>query len=91
MEIGWLLAAELLALGAVATALVVRRTRFGLALAAARACGAATPLGEVATDRFAAAMAAGAAKGGETFPAKMTLEVPGLSIRETFDGEIKLG
>ena len=39
----------------------------------------------------AAAIAAGSAKGGESFPAKMTLEVPGLSIRETFDGEIKLG
>ncbi len=28
--------------------------------------------------------------GSEKFPAKMTLEVPGLSIKVTFDGEIKL-
>jgi len=38
----------------------------------------------------AAALAAGAAKGSETFPAQVTLEVPGLSLRATFDGEIKL-
>ena len=39
----------------------------------------------------AAALAAGQAKGGEAFPVKMTLEIPGLAVRETFDGEIELG
>jgi hypothetical protein len=38
-----------------------------------------------------AALAAGSAKGSETFAAKMTLEIPGLAVRETFDGDIKLG
>jgi hypothetical protein len=28
--------------------------------------------------------------GNEAFPAKMTLEVPGLQLRVTFDGEIRL-
>jgi hypothetical protein len=39
----------------------------------------------------AAALAAGTAKGSETFAAKVTLEIPGLAIRESFDCEIKLG
>jgi hypothetical protein len=29
--------------------------------------------------------------GTETFPAKMTLEIPGLKLRVDFDGEIRLG
>jgi len=36
------------------------------------------------------AMAAGAIKGTETFPARVTLDVAGLKIKVTFDGEIKL-
>lgn len=28
--------------------------------------------------------------GNEAFPAKMTLEIPGLQVRVTFDGEIRL-
>lgn len=32
----------------------------------------------------------GAAKGGETFPATMTLEVPGLKLNVKFDGKIEL-
>jgi len=36
------------------------------------------------------AMDARAIAGNEKFPAKMTLEVPGLSINIDFDGEIKL-
>jgi len=36
------------------------------------------------------ALAAGAIAGTETFPAKVTLEVAGLSVRVAFDGEIKL-
>jgi len=36
------------------------------------------------------AIAAGAIAGTETFPAKVTLEVAGLSVRVAFDGEIKL-
>jgi hypothetical protein len=36
------------------------------------------------------AMAAGAIKGTETFPARVTLDVAGLKINVTFDGEIKL-
>jgi len=36
------------------------------------------------------AMAAGAIKGTETFPARITLDVAGLKINVTFDGEIKL-
>ena len=39
----------------------------------------------------ARAQASGAAQGSETFPAHVTLEVPGLSLRVTFDGEIRLG
>ncbi|MCC6196530.1 MAG: hypothetical protein IT518_18915 [Burkholderiales bacterium] len=39
----------------------------------------------------AAAVAAGRAKGGESFPVKMTLEIPSLGVRESFDGEIELG
>ena len=35
-------------------------------------------------------VAAGQIKGSETFPAKVTLEVPGLRIKVAFDGEIKL-
>jgi hypothetical protein len=36
------------------------------------------------------AMESHAIAGSEKFPAKMTLEVPGLSIKVDFDGEIKL-
>jgi hypothetical protein len=32
----------------------------------------------------------GAITGTEAFPATMTLEVPGLQLRVTFDGELKL-
>jgi hypothetical protein len=38
----------------------------------------------------AKAVAAGAIKGTETFPAHVTLQVAGLNINATFDGEIKL-
>jgi hypothetical protein len=38
----------------------------------------------------ARAMESGAAKGSETFPATMTLEVPGLKLSVTFDGKIEL-
>ena len=38
----------------------------------------------------AKALAAGQIKGSESFPAKVTLDVPGLRIQVTFDGEIKL-
>ena len=38
----------------------------------------------------AGAMAAGAIAGSETFPAKVTLEVAGLKVHATFDGEIRL-
>jgi len=38
----------------------------------------------------ARATAAGAIKGSETFPAKMTLEVAGLKLNVQFDGEIRL-
>ena len=38
----------------------------------------------------ASAIAAGRIKGTESFPAVMTLEVAGLSLRATFDGEIDL-
>ena len=37
-----------------------------------------------------AARASGAIAGTESFPARMTLEVGGLKLRTTFDGEIKL-
>jgi Family of unknown function (DUF6494) len=36
------------------------------------------------------ALQAGAIKGTETFPAKMTLEVEGLKLRVDFDGTIDL-
>jgi uncharacterized protein DUF6494 len=36
------------------------------------------------------ALQAGAIKGTETFPAKMTLEVEGLKLRVAFDGTIDL-
>jgi hypothetical protein len=36
------------------------------------------------------AIAAGAVKGAEIFPAKMTLEVAGLKLRVEFSGEIAL-
>lgn len=36
------------------------------------------------------AIASGAIKGTETFPAKVTLEVVGLQLNVTFDGEISL-
>jgi hypothetical protein len=32
----------------------------------------------------------GAIKGSETFPAQVTLEVPGIKLSVKFDGEIKL-
>jgi hypothetical protein len=38
----------------------------------------------------AKALEAGKIKGTEAFPAKVTLEVAGLDIDVTFDGEIKL-
>ena len=38
----------------------------------------------------AKAMAAGTLKGGETLPATMTLEVAGLALKVTFDGQIVL-
>ena len=38
----------------------------------------------------ARAMESGAAKGSETFPAAMTLEVPGLKLSVKFDGKIQL-
>jgi hypothetical protein len=36
------------------------------------------------------AQAEGRIKGTETFPAHMTLEIPGLGLSVKFDGEIKL-
>ena len=36
------------------------------------------------------AMSAGGISGNETFPAKMTLQIPGLNLNVTFDGEIRL-
>ena len=36
------------------------------------------------------AIAEGAIKGTESFPAHMTLDIPGLRINVKFDGEIKL-
>jgi hypothetical protein len=39
----------------------------------------------------AKAMAAGSLAGDETLLATMTLELPGLSLKVTFDGEIVLG
>lgn len=38
----------------------------------------------------AAALESGAITGNEAFPAKMTLEVAGLKLHATFDGEIRL-
>ena len=38
----------------------------------------------------AKAIAAGAIKGTESFPAKVTLEVGGLKLNVNYDGEIKL-
>jgi hypothetical protein len=38
----------------------------------------------------AAALAAGTIQGAESFPAKVTLEVGGLAVHATFDGEIRL-
>lgn len=38
----------------------------------------------------ARATAEGAIAGRETFPAKMTLEIPGLKLNVQFDGEIRL-
>jgi hypothetical protein len=38
----------------------------------------------------ASALEARSIAGTEAFPAKVTLEVPGLAIHATFDGEIKL-
>lgn len=38
----------------------------------------------------AAAIAARGIAGTESFPAKVTLEVPGLALRATFDGDIEL-
>ncbi len=39
----------------------------------------------------ASAIADGRIKGTESFPAVVTLEVAGLSLRTTFDGTIELG
>jgi hypothetical protein len=36
------------------------------------------------------AMAEGAAKGTETFPARMTLDIAGLKLKVNFEGEIRL-
>jgi len=36
------------------------------------------------------ALAEGRIAGTETFPARMTLEIPGLQLDATFDGEIRL-
>lgn len=36
------------------------------------------------------ALESGAARGSETFPATMTLEVPGLKLNVKFDGKIEL-
>ena len=36
------------------------------------------------------ALANGDIKGTESFPAKMTLEIPGLRLNVNFDGEIRL-
>ena len=36
------------------------------------------------------AIETGKLKGGETLPAKMTLEIPALGVKVPFDGEIKL-
>ena len=38
----------------------------------------------------AKASSEGAIAGNETFPAKMTLEIPGLKLNVQFDGEIRL-
>jgi hypothetical protein len=38
----------------------------------------------------ARALESGAAKGSESFPATMTLEVPGLKLNVKFDGKIEL-
>ena len=38
----------------------------------------------------ARALESGAAKGAESFPATMTLEVPGLKLNVKFDGKIEL-
>jgi hypothetical protein len=38
----------------------------------------------------ARAVADGTISGTESFPATMTLEVPGLSLKVNFDGEVKL-
>jgi hypothetical protein len=38
----------------------------------------------------AKAVADGAIRGTESFPAKMTLEIPGLKLNVHFDGEIRL-
>ena len=38
----------------------------------------------------AKALAAGQIKGSESFPARITLDVEGLKINVSFDGEIKL-
>jgi hypothetical protein len=38
----------------------------------------------------AKARESGAIKGNETFPAQVTLEVPGIKLSVKFDGEIKL-
>lgn len=39
---------------------------------------------------IAKALQDGTIAGNESFPATMTLEVPGLSLRHTFHGEVKL-
>ena len=37
------------------------------------------------------AMQSGKLKGTETFPVKVTLEIPSLGVKVPFEGEIKLG
>jgi hypothetical protein len=38
-----------------------------------------------------ASLQSGKLKGNETFPVKVTLEIPSLGVKVPFDGEIKLG
>jgi len=38
----------------------------------------------------AAAMSSGAISGSESFPAKMTLEIPGVKLKVDFEGRIEL-
>jgi hypothetical protein len=38
-----------------------------------------------------ASLQSGKLKGSETFPVKVTLEIPSLGVKVPFDGEIRLG